>query len=137
MNYRLMRTINAVQGMFFSLFSGRFMGPPTLRMTTTGRRSGRPRRSLLLYMEDGERLIIIASAGALPRDPDWCLNLRANPRVTVERAGQPAREYLAAELEGEERDSMFKTMSDFYPPFADYQSRVSRRIPVIALRPAR
>lgn len=135
MNYRLMRAVTRIQNVQFSLFRGRFMGPPTLRLTTTGRNSGLSRRALLLYLDEGARLIVIASAGGAPADPDWCNNLRATPRALVERGGRPAREYDAAELEGEDRDQTFANMCNLFSHFAAYQQKAGRPIPVIALTP--
>ena len=135
MNYRLMRAITSIQNVQFSLFRGRFMGPPILRLTTTGRRSGLSRRVLLLYLDEGSRLIVIASASGAPADPDWCKNLRAAPNAIVERGGQPTREYDAAELEGEDRDQTFARMCKLFSHFAAYQQKAGRPIPVIALTP--
>lgn len=135
MNYRLMRAITSIQNVQFSLFRGRFMGPPILRLTTTGRRSGLSRRVLLLYLDEGPRLIVIASAGGAPADPDWCKNLRAAPNAVVERGGQPAREYDAAELAGEDRDQTFARMCKLFSHFAAYQQQAGRPIPVVALSP--
>ena len=136
MNYRLMRAVTRIQDVQFSLLGGRWMGPPTLRLTTTGRRSGRARRALLLYLEDGERLVVIASAGGAASDPDWCENLRAMPRAVVERGGRATAEYEASELEGEEREAMFEKMCGLFSHFEGYQRKAGRRIPVIALTPA-
>lgn len=133
MDYRLMRAITSIQNVQFSLFRGRFMGPPTLRLTTTGRNSGLSRRVLLLYFDEGPRLIVIASAGGAPADPDWCKNLRATPTAVVERGGQPAREYDAVELDGEDRDETFARMCKLFSHFAAYQQQAGRPIPVIAL----
>ena len=63
MNHRLMRIITVLQSPLFTLFRGRFMVLPTLRLTVTGRRTGRDRRVLLLFGVDGERLAVVASAG--------------------------------------------------------------------------
>ena len=138
MNYRLMRAVTRIQDAQFTLFGGRFMGPPTLRLTTTGRVSGRARRVLLLYLADaaaeGERLVVIASAGGAAADPDWCKNLRANPRAVVERGGHRAGAYEAVELEGAEREELFGRMCELWPHFAGYQRKAGRLIPVIALR---
>ena len=144
MNYRLMRAVTRIQDVQFTLFGGRWMGPPTLRLTTTGRRSGRARRVLLLYLVDelagesaaGERLIVIASAGGAASDPDWCENLRVNPRAVVERGGRRAGTYGAVELEGAEREELFERMCEQWPHFAGYQRKAGRLIPVVALRAA-
>lgn len=135
MNYRLMRAVTSIQNVQFSLFRGRFMGPPTLRLTTTGRNSGLSRRALLLYLDEGARLIVIASAGGAPADPDWCKNLRTTPQAVVERGGHPAREYHAAELEGEDREQTFAKMCNLFSHFVAYQEKAGRLIPVIALTP--
>ena len=136
MNYWLMRVVTRVQDVQFTLLGGRLMGPPTLRLTTTGRRTGRSRRVLLLYLEDGERLVVLASAGGAASDPGWCWNLRADSRVVVERGGRRAGWYEASELEGAEREALFGRMCERWSHFADYERTAGRTIPVIGLRPA-
>nr|BFE98594.1 nitroreductase/quinone reductase family protein [Streptoalloteichus tenebrarius] len=101
-------------------------------MTTTGARSGRPHTTPVGYLPDGDRVLVIASAGGAPRHPAWFHNLLANPEVTVEDGvfTYPAR---ATVLEGDERDRAFARAVETDPGWAEYQARTSRTIPVVAL----
>src|SRR5207253_1884739 len=67
---------------------GRAFGAPVLLLTARGRKTGKARTTPLLYLEDGDRLVVVASKGGAPRHPAWFLNLAANPEVTVERGGE-------------------------------------------------
>ncbi|HEY0605849.1 MAG TPA: nitroreductase family deazaflavin-dependent oxidoreductase [Herpetosiphonaceae bacterium] len=112
--------------------SGRFEGTPLLLLHTTGAKSGVERINPLAYTQDGERLIIIASKGGAPTNPDWYHNILANPAVTVEVGNEhfPARAIAAEEPE---RTRLFEQMAAVMPGFADYQRNTSRTIPVIVL----
>lgn len=111
---------------------GRFANSTLLLLTTTGAKSGRARTNPVAYTTDGDHLIIIASKGGAPTNPDWYYNLKANPDVTVEvgREQFPARAVVA---EGSERDRLFSQMAEVMPGFADYQRNTDRQIPVIVL----
>lgn len=108
---------------------------PLLLLTTTGARSGKPHTAPMMYVRDGDRLLVIASNAGAPRHPDWYRNLLANPRVTVEAEGEtfPAE---AMPLAGAERDRAFDAIAQDYPFFRDHQAGVSRTIPVVALHRA-
>ena len=115
---------------------GQFEGAPLLLLTTTGRRSGAPRTSPMMYLDDGQgRWLVFASKAGAPTHPDWFLNLQANPQVSVEigdRSGVPA---TAVVLEGAERDRWYNEQASRYPGFAEYQDKTDRVIPVVALTP--
>jgi len=112
--------------------SGGTPGRPLLLLTTSGRRTGEPRTTPMMYVEDGDRLLVIASNAGATREPDWCRNLRANPAVTVEITGEtyPA---TAVVITGEERDRLFARICEGYPFFRDHQAKAGRTIPVVAL----
>lgn len=107
-------------------------GRPLLLLTTTGRRSGEPRTTPMMYVPDGERLLVIASNAGAPAHPDWYLNLVADPRVHVE-LGPDEYDATAARLEGDEHDQVFARICEQYPFFIDHQAQVERTIPVVAL----
>ncbi len=111
---------------------GWFEGSRLLLLTTTGARSGRPHTTPVGYLPDGERILVIGSAGGAPRHPAWYHNLRANPRVTVED-GVFTYEADAVVLAGEERDRLFARAVEADPGWADYQGRTTRVLPVVAL----
>ncbi len=111
---------------------GQFEGAPLLLLTTRGRRSGTERTNPVMYLGDGDRLLVFASKAGAPTHPDWYLNLLAHPEVTVE-VGTRTFRATAVALAGEERDRMYAEQARRYPGFAEYQSKTDRVIPVVAL----
>ena len=103
-----------------------------LLLTTTGARSGKQRVNPLAYTTDGERLVIIASKGGTPTNPDWYHNIVAHPDVTVE-VGTETFEARATIAEGAERDDLYAKQAAIMPNFAEYQAKTTRQIPVIVL----
>lgn len=115
---------------------GRFKGGvPVLLLTTVGRRSGEPRTVPLLYLADGDSLVVVASQGGMPMHPAWYHNLVAHPRVTVEE-GRREREMVAREADDDERARLWPLLDAMYPDYEAYRARTERRIPVIVLDPA-
>jgi deazaflavin-dependent oxidoreductase (nitroreductase family) len=111
---------------------GQFGGAPLLLLTTTGAKSGQPRVAPLVYTTDGDRIVIVASKGGAPTNPDWYHNVVANPEVTVERDSETYRARATVQ-EGAERDRLFNQMVEMMPGFGDYQRNTTRVIPVIVL----
>ncbi len=84
-----------------------FFGSPVLLLTTTGRKTGRPRTWPLTYLHDGGgRVVVSAAYGRQPKHPAWYLSLRANPHVAVQR-GEQARAMIAEVVEGDERSRLW------------------------------
>ncbi|MFF0487846.1 nitroreductase family deazaflavin-dependent oxidoreductase [Nocardia sp. NPDC004068] len=106
-----------------------------LLLTTTGRKSGRPYTTPMMFHPDGDRVLVIASNIGAPRHPDWYLNLAADPNVTVE-VGDETYSATAESLRGEERERVWRQIKELYPFFADHEAKTSRTIPVVALRRA-
>jgi deazaflavin-dependent oxidoreductase (nitroreductase family) len=111
---------------------GNFEGAPMVLVTTTGAKSGQPRIAPLVYLPDGDRVIIFASKAGAPTNPDWYHNLKANPLVTVE-VGPEKYEATATEITGAERDRLFAAQVAVMPGFQTYADGTSRIIPVVAL----
>jgi deazaflavin-dependent oxidoreductase (nitroreductase family) len=111
---------------------GNFEGAPMVVLTTTGAKTGSPRTHPLVYLRDGDRVVIFASKAGAPTHPDWYRNLRANPRVTVE-VGDETYEAEASLAEGEERERLFSAQVAVMPGFADYQKMTTRVLPVVIL----
>jgi deazaflavin-dependent oxidoreductase (nitroreductase family) len=111
---------------------GQFEGTPLLLLSTVGAKSGAERLNPLAYLDDGERLVIIASYAGAEQSPPWYFNLRKNPEVGVELGGESfrARAQIIAEPE---RSALFQAMVAQSPVFADYQAKTKRAIPVITL----
>jgi deazaflavin-dependent oxidoreductase (nitroreductase family) len=112
--------------------TGGTAGRPLLLLTTTGRRSGEPRTKPMMFVRQDDRLLVLASGDGAPEEPNWCRNLREDPRVTVEVAGE-AYAATAAVLEGDERGAAWAHVLAGYPFFAEHQERAGREIPVVAL----
>jgi deazaflavin-dependent oxidoreductase (nitroreductase family) len=108
---------------------------PTLLLTTTGRKSGKPRSLPLIYGETGDSYVVIASKGGMPNHPIWFLNLEANPECEL-MVGAKKLSARARVAVGQERERLWKQMAELYPPYDDYQKNAkSRTIPVVVLDP--
>jgi deazaflavin-dependent oxidoreductase (nitroreductase family) len=111
---------------------GPFEGAPVLLLTTTGAKSGEPRTTPVMYLPDGDRMVIFASKAGAPANPAWYHNLLANPAATVE-VGTETIDVDAHVTSGEEREGLFNHQAELYPRFAEYAQKTTRQIPVIAL----
>jgi len=112
-------------------------GQPVLAIETTGAKSGKVRRTPLVYATDGDRIVLVASKGGSPRHPAWYHNLKANPEIQVWAPKGRSGRYRAREAEGEERERLWQLACETYPGYDTYQDRTGgRRIPVIVLEPA-
>jgi deazaflavin-dependent oxidoreductase (nitroreductase family) len=109
---------------------------PTLLLTTRGRRSGTARRNGLIYGQDGDRYLVVASKGGSEKHPDWYRNLTANPRVRVQVKGDKfaARARTATP---DEKAKLWPIMTKIWPDYDKYQTRTGRDIPVVILEPIR
>jgi deazaflavin-dependent oxidoreductase (nitroreductase family) len=112
-------------------------GSKILLLTTSGRTSGEPRTAPLIYENDGERYIVIASKGGAPNHPGWYLNLRKTPEVELQVKDEvfPAS---ARTAEGEERARLWALAAKQWPDYDEYAKKTDREIPVVVLerRPA-
>jgi deazaflavin-dependent oxidoreductase (nitroreductase family) len=109
-------------------------GVLTLLLTTRGRKSGKLRRTALIYGQDGKNYVIVASKGGHPHHPAWYLNLSENPEVLVQVEDKkfPAR---ARTAEGAERARLWKIMTGIWPAYDEYQTKTEREIPIVVLTP--
>lgn len=105
---------------------------PTLLLTTSGRKSGEPRATPLLYQPTGNGFIIVASRGGSDQHPAWFLNLQADPACKVQ-VGRFSYQATARILTAEERPAYWEWMTRFWPGYNDYQARTEREIPVVIL----
>lgn len=111
---------------------GQFAGAPMVIISTTGARSGATRENPLMYLPDGDDVVVFASKGGAPDNPDWYHNLVANPEVGVERGGE--RYWGRAEVTtGPERDRLYAAQAEAYPQFAEYAANTTRTIPVVRI----
>ena len=116
--------------------TGQFAGRPLLLLTTTGAKTGKTYTTPLVYTKDGDRLVVIASKGGAPTNPDWYHNLVAHPAATVELP-EDRFQILAVVESGNERTRLFNQQARQMPNFADYQKKTTRLIPVIVLKRSR
>jgi deazaflavin-dependent oxidoreductase (nitroreductase family) len=107
---------------------------PTLLLTTVGRRSAHPLTLPLIFGRSGPNYVVVASKGGAPTHPSWYLNLQANPEVQVQVKADKfkAHAYTAGP---EERPALWKKMVEIYGPYAQYQTKTERQIPVVVLKP--
>jgi deazaflavin-dependent oxidoreductase (nitroreductase family) len=109
---------------------------PVVQLTTTGRKSGQPRTTMLTSpYQEGSMLVLVASAGGNDRHPAWYLNVLSNPEVTVVLGGKPARRMRADTAGPEERARLWPIITRDHSNYAGYQKRTTREIPVVVLRP--
>jgi deazaflavin-dependent oxidoreductase (nitroreductase family) len=109
---------------------------PSLLLTTVGRKSGERFIFPLFYGRDGERYFVVASKGGAPQHPGWYRNLLANPDVEIQ-VGRDKIKARARTATGAERAGLWQKALEFWPPYADYQRKTEREIPVVVLEPIR
>jgi deazaflavin-dependent oxidoreductase (nitroreductase family) len=111
-------------------------GLPVIIVTHTGNKTGAIRKTPLMRVKDGDGYVLVGSQGGAPEDPAWVRNLRANPKVEL-RDETVVRPMLAREVADEvERDRLWRLAVAAYPPYADYQAKTVRRIPVFLATPS-
>ena len=108
----------------------------TIKLTTTGRKSGSPREVTLYAYQDGDRLVVVGSRGGSAKDPAWAGNLRAEPRATVKQ-GRDTRDVRAHEVDDDERDRLWALVTKDFPLYEAYQRKTERVIPLFILEPAK
>ena len=136
----LMKSMNRFHRGLLAVSGGRLGwkagGMPVLELTTTGRRSGQKRSSMLTSpAQQGEAIVVVASRGGDPVHPAWFLNLRDDPAVEVVWKGQPRRPMTARVAEGEERDRLWARIVTDFPHYGGYQDKTTRQIPLVVLEP--
>jgi len=111
-------------------------GMPVVELTTTGRRSGQPRTTMLTSpRQEGSAVIVVASRGGDDHHPAWYLNLRDQPNLQVSLGGEPAQP-MRAEIAGpDERARLWPLITADHPNYARYQSKTKREIPLVILHP--
>src|SRR5438270_3116060 len=110
----------------------KFGGRPLLLLTTTGAKSGQRRTTPMMYVRNGDHLMVIASNVGAPTHPAWYHNLMAHPDVTVE-VGNETFEATAIVTTGEERHRLWTRIVELHPFFSEHQAKTTRQIPVIIL----
>ncbi len=109
-------------------------GVYTLLLTTTGNRSGEPRTTPLIYGEDGDEYVIVASKGGDDAHPSWYRNLANDPQVEIQ-VGAEVMAATARTLPADEKARVWPMMSEIWPDYDDYVTKTDRAIPVVAIAP--
>jgi deazaflavin-dependent oxidoreductase (nitroreductase family) len=110
-------------------------GVPILLLTTTGRRSGEPRTTPLIFARDGDDYLVVASTGGAPQHPNWYKNLLTDPLARIQvQAEQVAVEARTAD--DDEKPRLWAIVSEQWPNYDVYQTRTDRVIPVVILSPS-
>ena len=134
----LMRLMSAANVWLFRVSRGRlgnrFSGAPVLLLMTRGRRSGRTRTAPLIYLQNGDDVVLVASKGGMPHHPLWYLNLTTNAEAEVEIGGGRSKR-SARRASDQEKAALWPKLVEIYPPYDDYQARTERNIPVMILSP--
>jgi deazaflavin-dependent oxidoreductase (nitroreductase family) len=110
----------------------RWRGVETLLLTTRGRKTGKLRRTALIYGRSGDDYVVVASFGGRPHHPQWYLNLTAEPGVHVQ-VGADEFDGAARTAQGEERVRLWRHMAEIWPDYDRYQARTDRQIPVVVI----
>jgi len=107
-------------------------GTEILLLTTKGRKSGEERTTPLIHRTDGDRWVIVASKGGTPEHPDWYLNLQDDPEIEIQVKDEKIP-VTPSTAEGDERERLWKLMTEVWPDYDDYQGKTDRKIPVVVL----
>jgi deazaflavin-dependent oxidoreductase (nitroreductase family) len=111
-------------------------GLPVVIITTRGHRSGKIRKFALMRVEHDGEYALVASMGGAPKNPQWYGNLVADPTALMIQDGPEPRDFVAREVDGDERAEWWERAVAAYPPYAEYQERTDRVIPVFVATPA-
>lgn len=135
----VLRTVGALNAWIYRLSGGRLMGrfpsgAPVCLLTTQGRKSGQRRTVPLLYLAEGDDLIVVASQGGAPQHPGWYFNLVADPVAEVQ-IGRRRFPVTARTVSEAEKAAVWPRLVAIYPPYEAYQRRTTRPIPVMRLSP--
>jgi deazaflavin-dependent oxidoreductase (nitroreductase family) len=112
------------------------MGMKVVLLTMRGAKSGKIRKVPLMRVEHNGVYAAVASLGGAPRNPVWYYNLKADPKLTLQD-GTVTREFVAREIEGAEYDEWWERAVAAYPPYAEYQTKTTRKIPLFVLDPVK
>jgi deazaflavin-dependent oxidoreductase (nitroreductase family) len=112
------------------------IGLKVVLMTMRGAKSGKIRKVPVMRVEKDGVYAAVASLGGAPKNPVWYYNLKADPKVTLQD-GETTKEYVAREIEGAEYDEWWQRAVEAYPPYAEYQTKTTRKIPLFLLDPVK
>ncbi len=136
-----LRAMNRVHRILLGASGGRLgwqiSGMQVVELTTTGRKSGQPRSTMLTSpYQEGSTIVVVASRGGDDTNPAWFLNLRDDPKVLVKRGTKPPVSMIAEIADADERARIWPIIANRHRNYADYQRKTEREIPLVFLRPA-
>ncbi len=134
----LLKAFTRLNVLVYRLSGGRLMnrmaGDEICLVTMTGAKSGQRRTIPLMYVPDGDAVLLVASQGGAPKNPSWFHNLVAHPDIVVEEGGR-RRELRARRVSSDEKSRLWPICVSHYAPYQDYQKRTARDIPVFRCEP--
>jgi len=110
-------------------------GLPVIIVTNTGNKSGDIRKTPLMRVKDGSSYVLVGSMGGAPKNPVWVYNLRANPDVEIRDREQVQKMRVREVKDAAERERLWSASVAAFPPYAEYQTRTTRKIPVFVAEP--
>jgi deazaflavin-dependent oxidoreductase (nitroreductase family) len=136
----MLKTMNLAHRVILKLSFGHLgwnaLDMPVLELTTTGRKSGKPRTVMLTSpWQEGDRIVVVASRGGDDHHPAWFLNLREDPNVEVSLKGRPKQPMRARIAAADERARLWPLVTADHKNYAGYQSKTDREIPLVLLEP--
>lgn len=135
-----MKAASSIHTAVYRVSGGRIAGTagnvPVLLLTTTGRKTGKQRTTPLLFILDGEDVVVVASNGGMDWFPAWWLNLQQHPAAVIE-IGRERREVTASNADPARRARLWLELTARYPGYLKYEARTARRIPLVILHPSR
>ncbi|WP_064880209.1 nitroreductase family deazaflavin-dependent oxidoreductase [Mycobacterium colombiense] len=135
MQVRVFKLTNGRLGSRWRVGAARRNPVPTLLLEHRGRKSGRVFTTPVLYMPDGDRLVVVASQGGLPKNPQWFANLVAEPQTVVHLRGQRDVRVAAQVASPQQRAELWPRLVSLYPDFDKYAAAKDTEIPVVILTP--
>jgi len=133
-----MKSMSQAHGALYRASGGRIgggvQGMPVVLLTTTGRKSGKSRTTPLLYVRDGDAVVVVASNGGSDDAPAWWLNLRSNPLAEIE-IGRERSSVAARKASPDEYARLWPKFTSGFPGYAKYKTKTAREIPVVILEP--
>ena len=134
----IIKTMTYINVLTYRLSNGRLMnklgGGPICLIEVTGAKTGKKRTFPVMYVPDGDDVLVVASIGGAPRNPAWYHNLVANSQVKITQGGK-TRLMQARQLSGLDRKDAWPICVEQYPPYSDYEKRTNREIPVFRCKP--
>ena len=135
-----LKVMNAVHKVVLKLsfgkLGGNLLGMPVFELTTTGRKSGQPRKVMLTApYQEGDTYVIVASKGGNDEHPAWFLNLRDDPKVQIAFPGEDPQPMTARIADDAERERLWPLIVEDHDNYAGYQRKTDREIPVVVLEP--